>query len=259
MILIKTAKQIEGIRRSSRIAADCLVYIKQFINPGITTAELNFHLESFIRSRGAIPAPLGYQGYPKATCISVNDTVCHGIPGNYKLQEGDIVGIDVTTIYRNYFGDTCISFPVGTISEEAQRLLSVTRRCMEVGIAAVKPGNRFGHIGHAIQALAQSEGYGVVETFCGHGTGVQFHEDPRVFHTAEEDLGEVMRPGMVFTVEPMINQGSPDVVICEQDGWTARTADGKLSAQFEHTLLVTETGVEILTLPFGKDTHESVA
>jgi methionyl aminopeptidase len=249
MILIKSAKQIEGIRRSSRMAAECLEYVKPFVEPGRTTGELDSLIENHIRSRGAYPAPLGYQGYPKATCISVNEVVCHGIPGPLVLKEGDLVGIDVTTIYRGYFGDCCVTLPVGNVSEVAGRLIGVTSRCLEAGIAAVKPGNRFGRIGAAIAALARAEGCSVVETFCGHGTGVQFHEEPRVLHVCPEDSGPYMRPGMVFTIEPMINLGVPDVVICEQDGWTARTADGKLSAQFEHTVLVTEDGCEILTLP----------
>lgn len=259
MILIKTAKQIEGIRRSSRLAAECLEYIRPFVTPGRTTDELNHLLESHMRSRGAAPAPLGYMGYPKATCISVNDIVCHGVPGKQKLKAGDIVGIDVTTQYRNYYGDTCVTLPVGEVSADAARLLDVARRCLDAGVAAVAPGNRFGLIGHRIEALAKAEGFGVVEMFCGHGTGVKFHEEPKVLHVSDPDEGEVMRPGMVFTIEPMINQGTPDVLICERDGWTARTADGKLSAQFEHTVLVTESGVEILTLAPERKANESAA
>jgi len=249
MILIKSKKQIDGIRHSSRMAANCLEYITPFVQPGRTTDELNTLLEQFIRSKGATPAPLGYQGYPKATCISVNEVVCHGIPGPQVLRDGDIVGIDVTTIYRGYYGDCCVTLPVGQVSDEATRLMDVTRRCLDEAIKVVRPGNRFGKIGAVIARLAHSEGMGVVEMFCGHGTGVKFHEEPHVPHICPEESGPYMRPGMVFTIEPMINLGVPDVMVCEQDGWTARTADGKLSAQYEHTILVSEDGYEILTLP----------
>lgn len=250
MILIKSQKQIEGIRRSSRLAANCLEYVRPLVLPGRTTDEINTLLEHHIRGKGASPAPLGYLGYPKATCISVNDVVCHGIPGPRELREGDIVGIDVTTIYRGYYGDCCVTLPVGTVSDEATRLMEVTRRCLDEAVKVVRPGNRFGKIGAVIAAIAQAEGFSVVEKFCGHGTGVRFHEEPQVPHICPEDWGPVMREGMVFTVEPMINAGGPDVLICEQDGWTARTADGKLSAQFEHTILVARDGAEVLTLPF---------
>lgn len=249
MIQIKTKKQIEGIRKSGRLAARCLQYITPWVQPGISTAELNSLLDNYIREQGAIPACQDYQGFPKATCISVNEVVCHGIPGPQVLKDGDIVGIDVTTILGGYFGDTCITYPVGNIGKEAADLMDATRRCLDAGIAVVRPGNRFGKIGAVISAIARAEGYGVVNMFCGHGVGLRFHEEPQVPHIARETDGPVMKPGMVFTIEPMLCSNSGDVVICEQDGWTVRTADGGLSAQFEHTIAVMSDGCEVLTVP----------
>ncbi len=249
MIIVKNYKQVEGIRKSCRLAASALAYIEPFIKPGITTGELNQLLENFIIDHGAKPAPLGYKGYPAATCISVNEVICHGIPSfKQVLQNGDILNIDVTTILNGYYGDTSRMYSVGAISEEASKLLEVTRKCLEVGIQQVKPGNYFGNIGYAISQYAKSQGYGVVYQFCGHGVGVRFHEEPQICHAAPKDSGQKMRKGMTFTIEPMINIGVAEAVINEADGWTAVTKDGKLSAQFEHTVLVTQKGVEILTV-----------
>lgn len=249
-IIIKTEKQIAGIRKSCKLAADCLRYIAPFIAEGVTTLELNDRIEKFIRANGAIPAPLGYGDppFPKATCISINEVICHGVPNETKLKNGDILNIDVTTILDGYYGDTSTMYKVGDVSTEAEQLLDVAKKCLEVGIRQVKPKNRIGHIGQAIQRYALLQGCTVVYQFCGHGVGLYFHELPPVSHCEEADLGPYMKPGMTFTIEPMINLGVPDAVIDESDHWTARTMDGKLSAQYEHTVLVTKTGVEILTV-----------
>lgn len=247
-IIIKTEEQIQGIRKSSQLAAQCLDFIEPFVKEGVSTGELDRKLEEFIRKNGAIPAPLNYNGFPKATCISPNSVVCHGIPDDgIVLKNGDIVNIDVTTILENYYGDTSRMYKVGEISAEAQNLIEATKHCLDLGINQVKPGNKFGNIGYVISRYAKSKGYSVVFEFCGHGVGIDFHEDPQVEHSARKNTGAVMKPGMIFTIEPMINFGKPRVRINEQDGWTATTIDNKLSAQFEHTVLVTEEGVEVLT------------
>lgn len=246
-IIIKTWQQIAGIRKSCKLAAETLKYVEQFVKAGVTTDELNEHANFFIRKNGAIPAPLNYQGFPKETCISVNEVICHGIPNEYKLKEGDIVNVDVTTILDGYYGDTSTMFSIGSISEDAQHILNVAKKCLEIGVKQVKPGNYFGNIGYEITKYAHLMQCTVVHQFCGHGVGLEFHEEPQVSHIAEKNSGPKMRPGMVFTIEPMINEGSPEAVIDEQDNWTARTEDGKLSAQYEYTVLVTRKGVEILT------------
>lgn len=247
-IIIKTPEQIEGIRKSSKLAGQALEYIAEFVKPGVSTEFLNQKIESFIREHGAIPATLGYGGYPKSCCISLNEVVCHGIPSESEiLREGDILNIDVTTILNGYYGDTSRMFTVGEVSPEALDLIEVTRHCLDLGIQQVRPGNQFGNIGHAISKYAKSQGYSVVYEFCGHGVGVHFHEEPQVDHTSRRNTGPVMKPGMTFTIEPMINQGRPGTVVDKTDKWTARTVDKKLSAQFEHTILVTETGFEVLS------------
>lgn len=246
-IIIKTPKQIEGIRNSCVLAAKTLKHLEQFIVPGVTTGEINDIADSFIRDNGATPAPLNYKGFPKSVCTSVNEVICHGIPGDRKLLDGDIINVDVTTILDGYFGDTCRMYSVGEVSEAAQRLMSVTKKCLEIGIDQVKPNNRFGQIGHEIKKYANSEGYSVVWQFCGHGVGLKFHEDPQVNHADHRHSGPRMLEGMTFTIEPMINEGVANAIILE-DAWTACTADNRLSAQYEHTVLVTKTGCEILTL-----------
>ena len=248
MIRIKTPEQIEGIRASSKLAAATLAHIAPYVVPGVSTLELNDRAEQFIVDQGAIPAPLGYRGYPKATCISVNEVICHGIPSaDTILKEGDIVNVDITTILNGYYGDTSQMFAVGAITAEAADLLRAARECLTIGIGQVYPGNHFGNIGYAIFRYTQKLGYSVVYQFCGHGVGVEFHEEPQVNHTAPRDSGPIMAPGMVFTIEPMINIGSPTARLDEHDGWTARTEDGSLSAQYEHTVLVTKEGCEVLT------------
>lgn len=247
-IIIKTAEQIEGIRKSSKLAAETLNFIAPYVKPGVTTEYLDDLMDKFIREHKAIPAPLNYNGFPKSSCISPNSVVCHGIPSkDILLKDGDIVNIDVTTILEGYYGDTSRMFAVGEISEQAQNLLDVTKHCLNLGIQQVKPGSHFGNIGYFISRYAQSKGYSVVYEFCGHGVGVQFHEDPQVDHVGRKNSGPEMKPGMIFTIEPMINLGKARVTIDDEDGWTARTIDNKLSAQYEHTVLVTNEGVEVLT------------
>lgn len=246
-IIIKTPEQIEGIRQSSQLAGNTLKAITPYVKAGVTTGYLNDLAEQFMRDNGAIPATIGYNGYTKASCISVNDVICHGIPGKLELRDGDIVNVDVTTILKGYFGDTSTMFAVGQITEHAQKLIDVTRECIKIGIAQCVPGKRIGDIGYAINKHAVANGYSVVYEFCGHGIGLKFHEEPEICHIDEANTGAVMQPGMIFTVEPMINAGKARAKIDKKDGWTARTIDGKLSAQFEHTILVTPTYAEVLT------------
>lgn len=247
-IIIKTPEQIEGIRKSSQLAGNTLQMIKEFIKEGVSTEYLDNIIEEYIRDHGAVPATKGYHGYPKSSCISLNDVVCHGIPSpNMIIQPGDIFNIDVTTILDGYYGDTSKMYWYGEITPKAQQLIEDTYHCMNLGIQQVAPGSRFGNIGFAISRYAKAKGYSVVYEFCGHGCGVDFHEDPQVEHIGRRNTGPVMQPGMTFTIEPMINEGKSRCVVDKNDGWTARTIDGKLSAQFEHTILVTETGFEALT------------
>jgi methionyl aminopeptidase len=249
MVIKKNKQQIDGIRKSCKLAANSLDFIKPFVVPGISTNELNDKINLFIRDNGAIPAPLGYGGYPKETCISINEVVCHGIPSERSLEEGDIVNIDVTTILDGYFGDTSRMFAVGEISQEAKDLIEITEKSLYEGIKAVRPGFAFNRIGHAITQFLKDTKYSIVDKFVGHGCGLRFHEDPKICHYVNskfKDFGQKMKENMIFTIEPMINLGSADCLILE-DKWTAVTVDKKLSAQFEHMILVTESGYEILT------------
>lgn len=247
-IIIKTPEQINGIRRSSKLAGQTLEYIAPFVKEGVSTEFLDQAIDAFIRENGAIPATLGYAGYPKSCCISINEVVCHGIPSkNIILKPGDILNIDVTTILDGYYGDTSTMYTIGEVSPLAAELIEVTRHSLDLGIQQVKPGNQFGNIGFAIGKYVKSNGFSVVYEFCGHGVGIQFHEEPQIDHSSRRNSGPYMKPGMTFTIEPMINQGRPGTIIDKTDKWTARTVDNKLSAQFEHTILVTETGFEVLT------------
>ncbi len=246
-IIIKTPEQIEGIRKSSVLAGQTLQVVKEYIKPGVTTEFLNKICADFIRDNKAIAATLGYNGYPKETCISVNDVVCHGIPSLYELRESDIVNVDVTTILNGYYGDTSKMFAVGQITEHAQKLIDVTKECLRIGIKQCYSGNRVGNIGYEINKYATSFGYSVVYEFCGHGVGLRFHEEPEICHVDEKNNGPQLAPGMTFTIEPMINAGKARTKIDKKDKWTARTIDGKLSAQFEHTILVTQTIPDVLT------------
>ena len=247
-IIIKTAEQIEGIRQSAKLAAKTLDFAGQFVKEGVNTEFIDDKIEEFIRSHGAVPATKGYNGYPKSSCISLNNVICHGIPSQQTiLKNGDILNIDITTILNGYYGDTSRMFTVGEVNQAAEDLIDVTGHCLDLGIEQVKPGNRFGNIGFVIQRYAKAQGYSVVYEFCGHGVGIDFHEEPQVDHASRRNSGPEMKAGMIFTIEPMINQGKPKAVIDKNDGWTARTVDSKLSAQFEHTILVTPTGCEVLT------------
>lgn len=246
-IILKTPEQIEGIRQSSQLAGKTLLAVAPFVKAGVTTGYINDLAEQFMRDNGAIPATLGYNGYTKASCISVNDVICHGIPGKLELREGDIVNVDVTTILNGYFGDTSTMFAIGQISEHAQKLINVTKECLKIGIAQCIPGKRIGDIGYAINQHAIKHGYSTVYEFCGHGIGLKFHEEPEVCHIADANTGPTIQPGMTFTIEPMINAGKARAKVDKKDGWTARTIDGKLSAQFEHTILVTSTRADVLS------------
>ena len=249
-IPIKSKEDIEIMKRSCRLAADVLVMIEKHIKPGITTNELDRICYDFILENKAIPSCLNYKGYPKSTCISINHVVCHGIPDETRLREGDIVNVDVTTYLEGFHGDNSKTYVVGKASRAARDIVQAAEEAMWAGIKAVKPGGNFGDIGHACQTLVEAKGYSVVREYGGHGIGRVFHEDPHVAHAARKGTGPKFLPGMIFTVEPMINQGKRDIILLDDD-WTVETEDGKLSAQFEHTVLVTETGVEVLTLPTG--------
>ena len=247
-IIIKTEEQIEGIRKSSKLAGEVLIYIADFVKEGVSTYYLDQLIHNYIVERGGIPATMNYNGFPKSCCTSLNDVICHGIPAeDVILKNGDILNIDITTILNGFFGDTSRMFVVGKAAETAMKLVNATKHCLDLGIQQVRPGNYFGNIGYVISRYAIAQGFTVVYEYCGHGVGIEFHEDPQVDHAARKNSGPKMRPGMTFTIEPMINEGKPRVRVDETDGWTARTVDNKLSAQFEHTILVTETGYEVLT------------
>ncbi|MFN4082187.1 MAG: type I methionyl aminopeptidase [Bacteroidia bacterium] len=246
-IIIKTPEQIEGMRQSSIIAAKTLKAVAPFVKAGVTTDYLNKICSEFMRDHNAIPATLGYYGYPKETCISVNDTICHGIPSNYTLRDGDILNIDVTTILNGYYGDTSSMFTVGNVTDYAKKLIQVTKECLHLGIKECIAGAHLNNIGAAIARHAHKFRYSVVYEFCGHGIGLKFHEEPEVSHIADAGTGPILQPGMTFTIEPMINAGKARAKVDKKDGWTARTIDGKLSAQFEHTVCITKTIPYVLT------------
>ena len=245
-IRIKDKEAVDGIARAGDLVVRTLDMIANHVRAGATTDDLNTLIHEFTLEHGAVPAPLGYRGFPKSACVSVNDEVCHGIPGPRKLRDGDIVNVDVTSIVDGWFADANRTYLVGEVSPEAKRLVDVTRQCLQRAIALVRPGATLGDIGHAIQSHAEGAGYSVVRELVGHGVGHAFHEQPQVNHTGRPGLGVVLVPGMVFTIEPMINQGEMSIKRLA-DEWTVVTADGSLSAQFEQTVLVTEKGVRSLT------------
>ena len=255
-ISIKTPEEIEGMRIAGRLGSEVLDYITPFVKPGITTGELDrLCHEYMVNVQGTIPAPLnycppGYTPYPKSICTSVNEVICHGIPGDKVLQEGDSVNLDITVIKNGYHGDNSRMFLIGEPKPFIKRLSDVTYECMWLGISKVKPGARLGDIGHVIQQHAEKNGYSVVREFCGHGIGKVFHEEPQVLHYGRPGTLETLKAGMIFTIEPMINVGRRDIRVMG-DGWTVKTKDNKPSAQWEHTVLVTETGYEVLTLSAG--------
>jgi len=246
-ITIKTDHEIEKMRIAGRLAAEVLDMIEEYIKPGMTTEELNKICHNYIvNQQQAIPAPLNYKGFPKSICTSVNHQVCHGIPGSKQLKNGDIINVDVTVIKDQYHGDTSRMFVIGEASILAQRLIRVAKECLDIGISMVKPGVHLGDIGAAIQHHAESNNFSIVREYCGHGIGRNFHEDPQVLHYGKPRTREVLKPGMCFTIEPMVNAGKAAVKLLP-DAWTVVTKDHSLSAQWEHTLLVTESGVEVLT------------
>ena len=245
-IRLKQAADIEGIRKAGRLTLDTLDLVEPEIKPGITTDYINTLVHKFIIKNGAIPAPLNYRGFPKSVCVSVNETICHGIPGEQVLKDGDIVNVDITPILNGYYADANKTFFVGTPGPEAIKIVRVARKSLRKGMSMVKPGNTIGDIGWAIQKYAEGQGCSVVREFVGHGVGFDFHEPPQVPHFGLRGEGISLIPGMVFTIEPMINLGKKDLVILK-DNWTAVTKDRSLSAQFEQTVLVTEQGFESLT------------
>jgi len=259
-ITINNSQDIAKMRIAGRLAGEVLDYITPFVKPGVTTDELDKLCHDYmVEVQGCIPAPLnyappGHRPYPKSICTSINHQVCHGVPSDKKLKNGDIVNLDITTIKDGYHGDTSRMFLVGDASIQAKRLCEITHESMWRGIEQVKPGATLGDIGHAIQVFAEKSGYSVVREFCGHGIGRNFHEDPQVLHYGKPGTGVTLQTGMIFTIEPMINAGKRDIRQLG-DGWTIVTKDHSLSAQWEHTILVTDTGYEVLTLSAGSPSN----
>ncbi len=248
MVQLKTDAEIEAMRPACQVAADTLVMIEEYIKPGITTDKINQIVHDYTIERGGIPAPLNYHGFPKSVCTSVNHVVCHGIPDNKKLKDGDIINVDVTTIIDGWHGDTSKTFFVGKPKVRAQKLVEVAREALQLGIDVVKPGATLGDIGHVIQTFVEKNRFTVVREYCGHGIGRVFHEEPQIVHFGKPGEGLEIKEGMVFTIEPMVNAGKHPVKVLNDD-WTVVTRDRSLSAQFEHTMVVRKDGAEILTLP----------
>jgi methionyl aminopeptidase len=248
MISIKSVREIELMRETCKLAKETMEYIAPFIRPGVSTEVLNTLCHKYIVDHGAYPSPLNYHGFPKSICTSVNEVICHGIPDQKTiLNDGDILNVDITTYLNGFHGDTNKTFLVGNVSPVVQKLVEVTYQCMRAGIEAARPGAYIGDIGAAIMEIALPQGYSIVEDYCGHGIGREFHEAPQVVHVGRKGTGPLIRPGMTFTIEPMINLGTKDCRVLK-DNWTVVTKDKKWSAQFEHTILITEDGNEILTL-----------
>ena len=246
-IALHAAEDFEGMRAAGQLAAETLDMITPHVRPGVTTGQLDMICHDFMVANGSIPATLGYRGYPKSICTSINHVVCHGIPGDRRLLDGDIVNIDVTVILNGWHGDTSRMYAAGAPATRARKLMEVTYEAMMRGLAVVRPGATLGDVGHAIQTYVEQQRFSVVRDFCGHGIGRRFHEAPNVLHFGRPGEGPVLRPGMFFTVEPMVNAGRPEVKVLD-DGWTAVTRDRSLSAQYEHMIGVTEDGCEIFTL-----------
>jgi methionyl aminopeptidase len=246
-ITIHPKEDFVGMRAAGRLAAECLDMITPHVRPGVTTGKLDALCHDFITAHGALPAPLNYRGFPKSTCISINHVVCHGIPGERRLADGDVLNIDVTVILNGWHGDTSRMYVAGQPSTKARMLMDVTYAALMRGVAAVKPGATLGDVGHAIQVYVEGARFSVVRDFCGHGIGRTFHAAPNVLHFGRRGDGPVLRPGMFLTIEPMVNAGRPEVKVLD-DGWTAVTRDRSLSAQFEHMVGVTEEGVEVFTI-----------
>ncbi len=257
-IKVHGPEAFEGMRRAGRLAAEALDMLVPHVVPGARTIDLDDMVYEFVKARGAIPATVFYRGYSHSSCISINHVVCHGIPSTKRLAKGDIANIDITVIVDGWHGDTSRMFLVGDVPIKARRLVDITYECLMRGIEAAKPGARLGDIGHAIQTYAESQRCGIVRDFCGHGLGQQFHDEPSVVHVGKPGRGVELKSGMFFTIEPMINLGRPDVKILD-DGWTAVTRDRSLSAQFEHSIGITEDGAEIFTKSPGGFDHPPYA
>ena len=247
MIIIKNKDEIEKMDISGNVISGMHEALREYVKPGLTTMQVNDFCEKFIRSKGAIPAQIGYEGFPYATCCSVNDEICHGYPSDYILKSGDLLKVDTVVELNGWMSDSCWSYAVGEIDNETQKLMAITKECLYEGIKLAVIGNRLGDIGAKIQSIAESNGYSVVREFTGHGIGRGMHEDPMVLHYGKEHRGLRLQEGMVLTIEPMINMGNYKVKI-KPDGWTVVTSDGKLSAHYENTIAITNEGVEILTL-----------
>lgn len=246
--LIKTEEQIEGIRRSGVVNSGILDLVAKEIKAGMSTAAIDKLVYDYTTDHGAIPAPLNFEGFPKSVCTSINEVVCHGIPSEKEiLREGDIINVDVSTILDGYFSDASRMFMIGNVSPEKEKLVRVAKECLEVGMKAAKPFGYVGDIGHAVQKHAEKNGFSIVRDLCGHGVGLEFHEEPEVAHFGRKGTGMLLVPGMVFTIEPMINMGTYRVYIAEEDGWTVITDDELPSAQWEHTFVMREDGLEILS------------
>lgn len=250
MIVTKSFTQINGIRRSCELASKTLEFVGGFVNAGISTQRLNDIADRYIKDHGGSSACLNYNGFPKSICTSINDVVCHGIPSEEEhLKEGDIINIDITTILEGYFGDVSATYAVGKIDKKAQKLIKISREALDKSIKALKPGKKLNDcVGKIIQPLVEKAGFSVVRELGGHGVGIKFHEDPFVFHFNNKACDVILKPGLIFTIEPMINASKKwQINMDKKDGWTIRTIDGALSAQFEHTILITDTGYEVLT------------
>ena len=245
-IILKTPEQVDGIRKCGELLLSIMDGVEAMIRPGLKTDDINAYVHEQTIKAGAVPAPLNYRGYPKSVCVSINEVICHGIPGERMLEDGDIVNIDITPILNGYYADANKTFFVGTPGRDAQRIVAVAAESLRRGIEQVKPGATLGDIGHAIQRYAEGQGCSVVREFVGHGVGIDFHEQPQVLHFGRPGTGVTLVPGMVFTIEPMVNLGKKELHVLE-DRWTAVTNDGSLSAQFEQTILVTDDGYESLT------------
>lgn len=244
-MVLKSPGELDLMDEANRIVHQVLDGIAERVGPGVTTRELDAFAESLIRSRGGVPAFLHYKGYPATLCTSVNDVIVHGIPGELTLREGDILGVDCGVVYKGYYGDAARTFPVGKVSPEAERLIAVTRRALEIAVETVQPNRRVSDIGHAVQSYVESQGFSVVREFVGHGIGTALHEEPQVPNFGNPGRGPRLRPGLVLAIEPMVNAGEPAVEV-DADGWTARTRDGSLSAHFEYSVAVTDDGARVL-------------
>jgi methionyl aminopeptidase len=246
-VVLRSRQQIELMRVANRLVAETFEVLRPHVRPGVTTKELDRLAEEYIRRRGGVPAYKGYKGFPATICVAPNNVICHGIPGGERLREGDILGLDIGVRLNGWYGDSCVTLPVGEVSDEARRLLLVAEEALWRGIRAARGGNRLGDIGAAIQQYVEEQGFSIVREYTGHGIGPKLHDEPTVLHYGRPGTGLRLQPGMTFTIEPMVNAGSHLTQLDKRDGWTVRTADGSLSAQYEHTIAITEGEPEVLS------------